>query len=197
LITDKPPRKPAFQEEFARSEAMQEITLPPVEPLRQGAQQLEEALCDEDRRKVEVACNAIANTVAASFNVKAPNIKVLGVRPLEESEHSVDELFGDYDFETARIRLWMRTAVLEKTTSFGALLSTLCHEICHHLDVVSFGLPNTYHTRGFYWRAGALYHHVRGTPMRHLVWDKQKNGVYRINWPATMRGDSSPRARAQ
>jgi hypothetical protein len=85
----------------------------------------------------------------------------------------------------------MRTAVREKATSFGTLLSTLCHEICHHLDVVLMNLPNTFHTRGFYERAGLLYHHIKGTPMRPLVWDKQKNGTFRINWPATMRGSGA------
>ena len=44
--------------------------------------------------------------------------------------------------------------------------------------------------RGFYERAGELYHHVRGTPVRLLCWEKQKDGTYKINWPLTMRGVS-------
>jgi hypothetical protein len=149
------------------------------------------ALKKEDRRQVQIACNALAQAVAASFAVEAPTVRVLGVRPLEESEDMVDETYGDYDLETACIRLWMRTAVLEKTTSFGTLLSTLCHELCHHLDVVYLGFPNTYHTRGFYERIAVLYHHVRATPFRRLVWDELADGIFRINWPQTMRGAKS------
>jgi hypothetical protein len=190
MITDKPPRKVSLKEEYLRSEELRSLQLPPAEPLRAYAKQLEQALKSEQRRDIEVACNALATAISASFKVKPPVVKVLGVRPLEEHGDLVDETFGDYEFESARIRLWMRTAVLEKATSFGTLLSTLCHELCHHLDLVCFDMPNTYHTRGFYERAGELYHHVRGTPVRPLYWDKQKDGTYRINWPQTMRGVS-------
>jgi hypothetical protein len=164
------------------------MELPPAGPLQQMARDLEEAMASEDKRRIEAACSAIAASVSNSFNVAPPTVKILGVRPLEERGDRVDETYGDYHFEKVRIRLWMRTAVLEKMTSYGTLLSTLCHEICHHLDVVSFGFDNTFHTKGFYERAGILYHHVRGTPVKQLVWDKQKNGTLRINWPATMRG---------
>ena len=188
MITDRPPRKSELKDEYARSEQMAISQLPPPEPLRQLSRELEAAMRQEDRREIERICNEIAASVAAAFAVKAPKVKVLGVRPLDEVGARIDETFGDYTFKTAQIRLWMRTAVLEKMTSFGTLLSTLCHEICHHLDVVYFGLENTYHTRGFYDRAGLLYHHVRGTPVKPLVWDKQTDGTHRINWPKTMRG---------
>ena len=190
MITDKIQRTPDLREEYFRSDGMHSFALPDATELREYAKQLEEALIQEDRSKIEKTCNAIAEGVSAFFNIKAPHVRILGVRPLEESGNRVDELFGDYDFETALIRLWMRTAVRGKATSFGTLLSTLCHEICHHLDVVKMDLPNTYHTRGFYDRAGLLYHHVRGTEPRALVWDTQRDGTFRINWPATMSGKS-------
>ena len=189
MITDKPPRKQAYKDEYLRSESLRSIPLPPAEPLRKHATHIEVAMEHEDRREIELACNALAQRVCKSFGVAPPKVKVLGVRPLEEiGDEFVDETFGDYDFATAVIRLWMRTAVLEKMTSYGTLLSTLCHEICHDLDVVHFVMPKTYHTVGIYERAGMLYHHARGTPVRTLVWDKQPNGTYRINWPQTMRG---------
>jgi hypothetical protein len=188
MITDKPPRSTANKEEYLRSDAMKSLGLPAEVRLQQCAKDLEVLLKSQDRRKIEVASNELAAIVAGGFGVAIPTVKILGVRPLEEHGDRVDETFGDYDFATARIRLWMRTAVLEKTTSYGTFLSTLCHELCHHLDVVGFGLPHTYHTCGFYERAGLLYHHVRGTPPRELVWDKQSNGTFRINWPLTMRG---------
>jgi hypothetical protein len=186
MITDIPPKDAAERQEFLRSEAMVTIKLPEAEPLRLLAKELEEAMVGEDRRKIQSACNAIAEQVSEGFNVQVPKVRVLGLRPLEEEGKHVDELFGDYDFEKRLIRLWMRTAVLGKMTSYGTFLSTLCHELCHHLDVVHFNFENTYHTRGFYERAGLLYSHARGVPNRVLVWNRQKNGVLRINWPATM-----------
>jgi hypothetical protein len=188
VITDKLPRRVALKDEYRRSDAMKTLVLPPAGKLRQYARELEEALQREERRDIEEVCNAIADAVSVSFDVEAPTVRVLGARPLEEDGEWVDETFGDYNFKTACIRLWMRTAVLEKATSFGTLLSTLCHEICHHLDVVEMEMPHTYHTRGFYERAGLLYHHVRGTPVRALHWDELSDGTYKINWPQTMRG---------
>jgi hypothetical protein len=186
MITDKPPRINTLKTEYLRSDRL-DIDLPPAEPLRRLSKQLEKAMKDEDRRAIQLICNEIAKSVCDGLGVAPPTVRVLGVRPLEQDGDRVDETFGDYTFKTACIRLWMRTAVLEKVTAFGTLLSTLCHEICHHLDVVHYGLENTYHTRGFYHRAGILYHHVRGTPVRTLMWDELKDGTHRINWPKTMR----------
>lgn len=188
MITDNVPRKADRKDEFIRSETTVTMQLPPGESLRRLAGELEAAMKREVRKDIQRVCNAIAVEVAAFFDVVPPTVRVLGARPLEENGDMVDETFGDYDFETQEIRLWMRTAKLEQVTTFGTLLSTLCHEICHHLDVVKFDFPNTFHTRGFYERAGLLYHHVRGTPVRPLVWDRRNDGTYIINWPRTMRG---------
>jgi hypothetical protein len=187
MITDKLPRKVEFKEEYARSESLLTMSLPPAEVVQPLAAELEKAMKREDRPEMQRICNEIAKVCAKHYGVAPPKVRVLGVRPLQERGDWVDETFGDYEFESARIRLWMRTAVLEKMTSYGTFLSTLCHEICHHLDVVHLCLPNTFHTRGFYERAGLLYHHVRGSQIRRLVWDRQKDGTYRINWPQTMR----------
>jgi hypothetical protein len=194
MLTDRPPRKASAKAEYDRSEAMHSLHLPPQQQLQALAKEIEKALAAEDRARLEVASNAFAVFVAESFGVAPPKVRVLGVRPLQEKGDFVDETFGDYQFATARIRLWMRTAVLEKVTSYGTYLSTLCHEICHHLDVVCLGLPNTFHTRGFYERAGLLYHHARGTPARALVWDRLANGTFRINWSQTMRAGAGAAA---
>ena len=63
----------------------------------------------------------------------------------------------------------MRTAVRKEITSFGTSLSNLFHEFCHHLDFQKFGFADSWHTRGFYERAGVLYHHARGTPLKKAV----------------------------
>ena len=186
MITDQIPDDSQEKDEYLRSDVMRTMPLPAPEPARLLSAQLEVAMKAENRREIERLCNAIASYVSESFAIAAPKVKILGARPLKVKRYEADELYADYDFETAKIRLWMRTAVLEKMTSFGTLLSTLCHEICHHIDVVYFKFGNTFHTRGFYERAGILYHHVRGTPIRPLVWDRMRDGTYRINWKLTM-----------
>lgn len=188
MNTDSIPRKKAFKEEYERSENLRSLELLPPEPVRSYARDLEAALASENRREVQLAANAIADVFASSFGIPCSAVKVLGVRPRKVTEKSVYETYGDYDTETMKIRLWMRTAILQKPSAFGTLLSTLCHELCHHLDFVHLDLPNTFHTRGFYERAGVLYHHIRDTPIRQLVWTRLADGTYSINWPATMRG---------
>lgn len=188
MITDRLPRNAACKAEYFRSDELRTINLPPEEPLREHALSLKEALKSENKSAVQKACNDIAKVVSAHYNIAAPPVRVLSVRPQEITETSVQELYGDYDPNDTRIRVWMRTAVQKKPTSFGTLLSTLLHEICHHLDVVHLDLTNTYHTRGFYERAGLLYHHAQGTPVRRLVWIANASGTYRIDWAKTMRG---------
>jgi hypothetical protein len=86
------------------------------------------------------------------------------------------------------IRVWMRTAVRKEITSFGTFLSTLCHEFCHHLDYQKFGFHDSWHTRCFFERTAALYHHARGTPPKKLFWLPTPGERWRIDWPRTNRG---------
>jgi len=111
-------------------------------------------------------------------------LRVLGARPRRVWEGGHSELFGDYDFEKRRIRIWMRTAVLGKVTSYRGLLHTLLHEFCHHLDRERFGFLETPHTRGFHARVDDLYHLALATPpesRRPLVWIRMGR-VWRIDW---------------
>ncbi len=112
---------------------------------------------------------------------------MLAARPLRVREAARIELFGDYDPDSATIRVWMRTAVRHQVTSFGTFLSTLCHEFCHHLDLHRFGFAASPHTRGFYERTAILYHHCRGTPFRPLQWIPCGRGRFRIDWSAMRR----------
>ena len=186
MKTDTLPRKAEKKDEYWRSDAMATIALPPAEPIRSLAVRLKNGLAIEDKREVQTVCTAMLRELSSFYEVKSPTIKILSVRPLTVTEKWVDELFGEYDPESARIRLWMRTAVKKKATSYGVLLSTFCHEFFHHLDMVSLELPNTYHTRGFYQRVGLLYHHIQNTPVRTIVWLQESNGTYRVDWAKTM-----------
>ena len=190
MITDSIPKRKNENEEYLRSDLLRTIPLPHPEAARDHAQLLKEALASDNRKDVQSACKLLVAQLSNFYSVKAPPIKILSVRPRTITERGSYELFGDYEPETTQIRLWMRTAVHKKPTSYGTLLSTLCHEFCHHLDIVSLDLPNSIHTRGFYERAGLIYHQIQNTPVRNIVWVKQPRGTYRVNWAKTM---SAPR----
>ncbi|RMG48903.1 MAG: hypothetical protein D6718_00850 [Acidobacteria bacterium] len=188
MITERPPRARARREAFARSDALDRIDLPADDRLRRPARKIERALAAEDRAAVEEACREFLRAAAAFYGVPAPAVRVLAARPRRVyRDGGATELFGDYDLETGLIRVWMRTAVRKRVTSFGTFLSTLCHEFCHHLDRHGLGFPETPHTRGFYARTARLYHHARGTPYRELHWIALPGGAFRVDW-ARLRG---------
>lgn len=191
MNTEKPPKKFDEKEEYARSDALKTIWLPPPEPFRTDAVRLKEALARDDKKEVQNLCKLLIDELSSAYGVARPTVKILSVRPREEGKDWVYETFGDYDPETLRIRLWMRTAVQKKPTSYGVLLSTLCHEFCHHLDMVQLDFPNTFHTRGFYDRVGLLYHHIQNTPIRRIVWQEHRDGSHSIDWGRTMKGAPS------
>jgi len=43
------------------------------------------------------------------------------------------------------IRIWIRTAVQKRVTSYYTFFSTLCHESCHDLDCERVGFRDTSH----------------------------------------------------
>lgn len=188
MHTDTVPKMSIDSAEYMRSDSMRSIALPSGNELRELAAELKDAMKTDDRKAVQSASAALLNQLASAFEVEPPPLKVLNARPRRVTESYATETFGDYDFESTQIRLWMRTAVQKKTTSYGTYLSTLCHEFCHHLDVAGLNLPHTYHTRGFYERSGILYHFVQNTPVRTIIWNPHRNGTYSVDWARTMRG---------
>jgi hypothetical protein len=184
LITDPIPRAAKERRQYEASDAQPRLALPPAEPLQKLAAELAQALASEQRPKVKKTGAQLLAFLAATYDVAPPKLSVLGARPKKVSEGSSYELWGDYTFATEVIRVWMRTAVLGKVTSYRGLLNTLLHEFCHHLDVLRFGWPETPHTRGFYCRIDELYHLALATPpdqRRPLVWIKGRN-TWRIDW---------------
>ena len=137
---------------------------------------------------VRRACAGFLAEASSFYKVRNCTVRVLAARPLQVREHFTTELFGDYTIETMLIRLWMRTAIRKEVTSYGTLLNTLCHEFCHHLDFHLFRFADSWHTRGFYERTAALYHHARGTPQKRLFWVPLTGGRWRIDWQKTRRG---------
>jgi len=185
VITDRPPRGAQARREFDRSDALTTLTpLPDARELQELAAAFKMAIEAGDARRVKAEGESLLRLLARTYSVPTPTLKVLGARPRSVWEGGHTELFGDYDFQRKRIRIWMRTAVLGKVTSARGLLHTLLHEFGHHLDRESLGFLETPHTRGFHARVDDLYHLALATPperRRPLVWIRM-GSAWRIDW---------------
>jgi len=187
MITDAPPKKTNCAG-FLQSDRIKTLDLPQDGHLLSIAERIESAMRTRTTADVRRACTQFLDAASEFYKVPNCGIRVLAARPLRVRENWSTELFGDYTPQTMLIRVWMRTAVRKEITSFGTFLSTLCHEFCHHLDFQRFGFADSWHTRGFYERAAALYHHAKGTPPKKLFWVPVSVGRWRIDWPRTNRG---------
>ena len=186
MITDAPPKK-TNDAGFLESDRIKTLDLPQDGRLLTISQSIESAMRTGTTADVRRACAQFLDVASDFYKVPNCGIRVLAARPLRVRENWSTELFGDYTPQTMLIRVWMRTAVRKEITSFGTFLSTLCHEFCHHLDFQRFGFADSWHTRGFYDRAAALYHHAKGTPPKKLFWVPSSGGCWRIDWPRTNR----------
>jgi len=184
MITDAPPKKKNRQF-FAESDRLNALRLPEDDRLVRIAAAIEAGMKTGRSQEVLRVSREFLDAAAHFYQVKQCDLRVLAARPLRVRERSTIELFGDYNPNTILIRVWMKTAVQKKVTSFGTFLSTLCHEFCHHLDFQRF--RNSWHTRGFYERTAALYHHARGTPQKRLIWIPISGHRWRIDWQRSNR----------
>jgi len=175
--------------EFLKSDLLTSLPVPADDRLCAQAASLASALEEGAVAGLRRVCAGYLSVAADFYGVVRPQVSVLAARPVRVREGGwASELFGDYSPQTVQIRVWMRTAVRKQVTSFGTFLSTLCHEFCHHLDYQRFKFRNSWHTRGFYERTAALYHHTRGTPAKQLFWVPMPGGRWRIDWQRTQRG---------
>ena len=185
MTTDPPPRSAKARREFESSDALTRLVpLPDAHEFQARAVLLQKALAIGEPGSVRVESDAMLGVLARTYAVSRPSLRILGARPRKVWEGGHSELFGDYDFGKKRIRIWMRTAVLGKVTSYRGLLHTLLHEFCHHLDRERFGFLQTPHTRGFHARVDDLYHLALATPpenRRPLVWIRM-GSAWRIDW---------------
>jgi hypothetical protein len=188
MITDTRPRKANQRAGFLESDRTKTLELPQDGRWLIISRSIESAMKSGTTADVRRTCAEFLDAASEFYEVSACGIRVLAARPLRVREHWSSELFGDYTPETMMIRVWKKTAVRREVTSFGTFLSTLCHEFCHHLDFQRFGFHDSWHTRGFYDRAAALYHHAKGTPPKKLFWLPTSGGRWRIDWPRTNRG---------
>jgi len=191
VLTDRPPRSKPLLAKFIESDRLTSLELPPDDRLRLLAHAIESLMENGKPAAVQGACAEFMAAASNFYGVSKPAVRALAARPIRVREGGwATELFGDYTPSTAAIRIWTRTAVQKRVTSFGTFLSTLCHEFCHHLDCQRFGFRQSPHTRGFYERTAVLYHHARGTPRKQLIWVRMPKDRWRIDWQR-MRPDSS------
>ncbi len=185
MITDPAPRAAAKRREYDRSDAIVTVPLGNDGQVAALARALAEAMATGTPAPVQRAGSRLLSAMAAFYGVPVPPLRVLGVRPHRVSAGVCTyQLYGDYTPKTHRIRVWMRTAIREKVSSPKALLNTLLHEFCHHLDCTRLGCPESYHTRGFFTRIDHLYHHALETPLerrRPLRWIK-RGSVWSVDW---------------
>ena len=189
MVTDRRPARGIPRQEYDQSAELTEIAVPGFEALTPFFALVDSAREAEARAPMTRACEELLRGLAAYYGIAPPTLKLLGVRPHRTREGLLSyELFGDYHLSQAHIRLWTQTAMVQKWTSSRTLLSTLCHEFMHHLDVVRLGFPRTYHTTGFFERSHRLYLGVIGHAYYPLAWQKpERSGKRAIDWPETNR----------
>jgi hypothetical protein len=185
VVTDSPPRAGRKRDEYDKSDAIVSMPLPPAADVQAATSSLAGSMAAGELAPVRRRAAELVEILSRFYAVPMPNVRVLGVRP-----HRVVggvctyQLFGDYTPGTQRIRVWMRTAVRGQVSSAKALLNTLLHEFCHHLDCTRLSCPESFHTRGFFTRIDHLYHLALATPpqaRRSLHWVK-RGPVWAIDW---------------
>ena len=142
---------------YRQSDKLTDVILKTPQALQPGIPILQQALADDDRRAVELACKGLAAGLCADLAVPPVNVKVLAVRP----HNDYAELHGLYEAGEERrralISLWMRTARHKRVVAFRTFLRTLLHEFCHHLDYEHYRLGESFHTEGFFKRESSLF----------------------------------------
>lgn len=153
----------AQQRVYRRSDEIGAITLRGGAALCPLVHGLSRALEAGDRGETERAAQAVLDGLAGALRVRRVRAEVLAVRPSRDW----GELHGLYTPSRRegrdRITLWMRTAQRRQVVAFRTFLRTLLHELCHHLDYELLGLPESFHTEGFYRRESSLLHQLLGS----------------------------------
>ncbi len=154
---------PASQRTYRKSDSIPSVAVPDVAALVPLALALDPALQGGRRAEVEKACQRLVDALNARLETPRVVVRVFERRPANaggelQGLYEPDELAGG----TARITVWMRTAQREQVVRFRTFLRTLVHELCHHFDYELLGLPETFHTQGFYARESALVRDLLG-----------------------------------
>ena len=152
----------AQQRIYRQSDAVTSIPLPGTASLRSIVDHLARALARGNRPEAQAAAGELVAAITAQLSVPPLNVEVLLARPARRW----GELHGLYSparkGRSAGVTLWMRTARQKRVVAFRTFLRTLLHELCHHLDYTHLGLPDSFHTEGFYKRESGLLRQLIG-----------------------------------
>lgn len=153
---------PARKQVYLRSDAIERVELPPGAPLFDLLAEMERVLRQDNRAEVERLAQRLVNDLTGRLQVPRVRLRVLSVRP----SGNWGELHGLYepfdDGTPPLLTVWMRTVARRQVVAFKSFLRTILHELCHHLDYELYGLPETFHTEGFYKRESSLFYQIRG-----------------------------------
>jgi hypothetical protein len=124
--------------------------------LRALAAALGPALATARAAAVRGAAVVLCRRLCAQLGLRSPEVRVLETRPRAADASELHGLYTTGERARPIIRVWMRTAAKRRTVAFRTFVRTLLHELCHHLDFELFGLPESFHTRGFFQRESSL-----------------------------------------
>jgi len=123
MVTDGVPKPAQLRAEYVRSDKTRGLELPGDDRFLRAARGIEDALVMEEAAPVRTACVEFLRLAAEYYEVSMPQVRVLRARPIRVREGGWGtELFGDYHFDEKLIRVWMRTAIQKRVTSFGTFL---------------------------------------------------------------------------
>lgn len=147
---------------YRQSDEIAAVRLPGAQDLRPLVDALAAALENGDRAATQAAADRLLARMTATLQVAPLRAEVQAVRP---SRHW-GELHGLYtpgsNARLAQVTVWMRTAQRHQVVKFRTFLRTLLHELGHHLDYEMLGLPDSFHTEGFYKRESSLLRQLLG-----------------------------------
>ena len=189
MMTDRRPAQGKSRQEYDTSHHLEKIRTPlstNLTPMFGALEAARDAAAPEALKNV---CARFLASLSNFYGIPSPRLRLLGPRPHSTREGRLaHELFGDYHIELGKIRLWTRTPMKKQWTSSKTILSTLCHEFMHHLDVTCLGFPNSFHTIGFYERTHRLYLAIIGQGYYPLEWRRiGSEGRQVIDWQETKR----------
>lgn len=205
MMTDRRPGGKKKEAEYIASAKREKIRVPSSPEFIALARGVANAMAEQSYDAVNIICTDLLQALSEFYGVASPVLQILPEgRPHSTYEGRLaSELFGDYDLRSGIIRLWLRTPMKQQWTSANTLVSTLCHEFMHHLDVRQLGFPNTFHTIGFFERTHRLYLAATGSPYYSLAWDlvsmdgsrRFASVVATIDWLETNRAKARAMAR--
>jgi len=156
-------RRPTFDSTYVRSQAFTGLPVRPTAVARGLALRLLEAGDDHrDRRRLG---QMLVDELSAEAGLSRCELAVAD-KP-QVHEHDGQRLqsrtygyyrcwFEDGRVSRARIRIYHRTARLQKVITPKVFLNTLLHEWVHHFDFDGLRLARSPHTSGFYARLRCL-----------------------------------------